>query len=656
MRIPGFTGSTARAIDGPSPRRTLLVVAILFTLAGLAAPSGATAAWLPGGTPICTLPGVQTAPSLAPDGAGGAYFVWRDAAQGNDLFLSRVGPDGAPAAGWPAQGRRVALTPGARSFATIGADGAGGVGVAWYDGSVPRGIRLDSSGAATAGWSADGNPLPTYAPDPNAYGHAVRADGLGGFWVTFARWSSICPDVCYYSSTHALARVTPTGGDGGTTSLVNSSAATGTQVTPTPVESGQILLTLSAAEYGFSVIAQRRSAVTTTLWAMDYVQMQPTSSDGAGGAYMVSWLDPVDRVLRVNDSGVAAPGWPSGGVPVRSGSVDTRDLRALNDGSAGALAFWWESDPAGTVLRVQRLLATGALAPGWPADGVVVCAAPGTREGRMLPDGTGGAYFAWTDRRTDPDGDLYAHRVLASGTMDPGFAADGTLIAGGAGRQVLGDLVAVASGEAVVGWVDERAGAANADVYAQRLPLDAAVPALASLASLSATPECVRMEWQVDAGPATDVRLDRRRASAPWLEVATLAVDGLGRATFEDRDVLAGERLEYAIRFGGAPGEGHVATAFADVPLRPGFALAGFAPNPSPATATLSFALPDGAGARSLEVLDLQGRRVESVDVARLGAGAHRVTLGGEGLAPGLYVIRLRVGERAIARTGLVLR
>lgn len=274
----------------------------------------------------------------------------------------------------------------------------------------------------------------------------------------------------------------------------------------------------------------------------------------------------------------------------------------------------------------------------------------------MAPDGTGGAYFAWTDRRTDPDGDLYAHHVLAAGTLDPGFAADGTLIAGGPGRQVLGDLVAVANGAAIVGWVDERAGAANSDVYAQRLPLDAAVQALASLVSLVATPGSVRMEWQADAGVATGLRLDRRRFGEAWREIAALAVDGLGRATFEDRDVLAGERLEYGVRSGGAEGEGHLATAFADVPLRPEFALAGFAPNPSPAVATLSFVLPDDAGARSLEVLDLQGRRVECVDVARFGAGAHRVTLGREGLAPGLYVIRLRVGDRAVTRTGLVLR
>src|SRR5262249_51169817 len=123
-------------------------------------------------------------------------------------------------------------------------------------------------------------------------------------------------------------------------------------------------------------------------------------------------------------------------------------------------------------LRVQRLLGTGAPAPGWPVDGVVVSTAPGVRNVHLVADGSGGAFLAWNDVRSDADGDLFAAHLVGNGALDPNFAAGGGRVAGGAGRQGLGDLIAAGAGSAIVGWQDERAGAANADVYAQRL-LDA---------------------------------------------------------------------------------------------------------------------------------------------------------------------------------------
>src|SRR5262249_24459138 len=184
---------------------------VVLALASLAPARVARADWSAGGSPVCTLPGIQSAPTLAPDGAGGAYLVWKDAAQGNDLFIAHLGADGLPVTGWPAQGRRVASTPHERLLTTLGADGAGGVNLAWSVDPVggdgePHAIRLDASGATSPGWVPDGNPLPN-----GNYGETAAADGLGGLWVTYGDWYSFCPDICYYDSGQSLSHVGPDG-------------------------------------------------------------------------------------------------------------------------------------------------------------------------------------------------------------------------------------------------------------------------------------------------------------------------------------------------------------------------------------------------------------------------------------------------------------
>ncbi|MFI5372766.1 MAG: T9SS type A sorting domain-containing protein, partial [Candidatus Eisenbacteria bacterium] len=72
-------------------------------------------------------------------------------------------------------------------------------------------------------------------------------------------------------------------------------------------------------------------------------------------------------------------------------------------------------------------------------------------------------------------------------------------------------------------------------------------------------------------------------------------------------------------------------------------ALRGIEPNPASSRVTVRFVLPVAAPA-TLEVLDLEGRRVALVEVGGLGPGAHAVVLDRDlaGLPTGLYAVRLR--------------
>jgi hypothetical protein len=78
-----------------------------------------------------------------------------------------------------------------------------------------------------------------------------------------------------------------------------------------------------------------------------------------------------------------------------------------------------------------------------------------------------------------------------------------------------------------------------------------------------------------------------------------------------------------------------------------GFALRSVGPNPARGAARVSFTLADGRPAR-LELVDLTGRRVRSIELRGAGPGAHHADLDGLGeLRPGLYFVRLsQAGQR----------
>ncbi len=177
--------------------------------------------------------------------------------------------------------------------------------------------------------------------------------------------------------------------------------------------------------------------------------------DGQGGMLVV-WDDYRNSVpggtsvdiyaQRVMSDGTLAPGWSVDGVPVSR--LPQRQLfpGVIADGTGGAFVTW-DNNNAPRDIYLQRLSSEGAPSYGWPADGVAVCTAPGTQATPQLAtDGASGVFVAWTDVR---DGTLavYAQRLLADGTLAPGWPVDGALMVPG---QVLRELVPDGAGGAYV--------------------------------------------------------------------------------------------------------------------------------------------------------------------------------------------------------------
>lgn len=118
-------------------------------------PGGSPAAgWPVNGLPLCIAGGIQMAPSIASDGAGGAFVSWQDHRSGTgwQVFVQHVQASGTLAPGWPLNGLAACVAPGDHLIPRPAPDGAGGAVVAWQDtrASLPAifASRIEPDGSA----------------------------------------------------------------------------------------------------------------------------------------------------------------------------------------------------------------------------------------------------------------------------------------------------------------------------------------------------------------------------------------------------------------------------------------------------------------------------------------------------------------------------
>lgn len=173
---------------------------------------------------------------------------------------------------------------------------------------------------------------------------------------------------------------------------------------------------------------------------------------------------------------------------------------------------------------------------------------------------------------------------------------------------------------------------------------DTATPTLASMVDLSAEPGLVRAEWQLDSPGLTAGRIERRAEGESWADLQAALADGSGRVRLEDRSVESGKRYGYRLSFPMSGGTVHSGESWIEVPQQVSFALQGARPNPASGMLTVMLSLPRSMPA-SLEVLDLNGRRLLRKDLGGFGAGQHLVRVDdAANLRPGLYMLRLTQG------------
>lgn len=205
------------------------------------------------------------------------------------------------------------------------------------------------------------------------------------------------------------------------------------------------------------------------------------AGDDAGGVFALwrqSAGGQTDVYLqRITADGEVSPGWPDTGIALSTNPRNDAPQGLLLDGAGGVWALWQESNTVtGTDLWMQRVRGDGSLVPGWPASGVPVVRAPRNQvQAAIVADGAGGAYVAWEDGRYELtlSRDVYAQHLLADGAVAPGWMEDGLPVC--TIEAFAGSPVLLANGVegTLVGWIDNRRGVV--DIFAQRLLADGSI-------------------------------------------------------------------------------------------------------------------------------------------------------------------------------------
>ena len=359
------------------------------------------------------------------------------------LILALVSAEAAPTlAGetpaWTRGGLPVAAGVGDQVNPTLVSDGAGGAIIAWEDNRADAvGVcvqHLTSLGVPASGWSAPGILL-SRARQP-----WIAGEGGHGAMVAWAVSSSI-----------NFRRI------------VN----------------GEPFTEAGAEVIDFAAGVPRAEALPAEIMKVPHNELPFALPDGAGGV-LLAWKRlslSADKLMfqRLDASGAPATGW----IYVRSnaGFYGEYDPSMCADGSGGAIFAWKGGYPA--TIMAQRMMSDGAVAPGWPASGAVVCAEPGNhRATGIVPDGAGGAIVVWRDGRGGSFEQIYAQRVTADGAIAAGWPAGGRAICtyavdpgdsrfNGTYYEGSSPLAADGAGGAFIIWSDRRAD--GGDVYAQHL-------------------------------------------------------------------------------------------------------------------------------------------------------------------------------------------
>jgi hypothetical protein len=296
--------------------------------------------WTAGGLPVCTAAGGQDQHWLAPDGSGGAVFVWRDARAGNlDIYAQRVRGDGQIA--WPADGLGVCTEPHDQHDPWIASDGEGSVYLAWQDqrGSAADVFVQRISLAGEPAWATDG------------------------------------VMVCGASTVERLPR------------LVAG-------------PSGAIVVWEDRRADAGDLYAQRVGTDGSLLWTAGGVpvcvapeaQNDPfLAADGTGGI-VVAWQDGRGscRAQHLDAGGVAT--WADTGVRLGSPAADHGHVRITGDGAGGAVVVFSDETPGGWA-GAQRVDRQGHW--GYPC--------PEIASASDVPGDQGGLVnLAWHASRLDP--------------------------------------------------------------------------------------------------------------------------------------------------------------------------------------------------------------------------------------------------------------
>ena len=390
-----------------------------------------------GGTPLYFTGYDQRHPTLVPDDAGGMYVVWADERWAQcqakctglplEIFAVRLLANGSVAPGWPAGGLNVGAPPLSWLIPTHAcSDGAGGLIIAWSESSP-----TDEGNIRARRYAPDGSSVWGSAPTAVCT-HAARqieprvaSDGAGGAIVVWQDGRGALGELALYAQ-----RVTGVGSTSWTAQGRPLGTTSGRDAGPARLVAGAGgSVYVAWNEAGGAARLGHVTSLGDVDWAFD---LGPADSiidlrieeDGAGGV-LGAWSEDQGaaggrdlHLLHLAEDGAPPPGWTGSEIVCDAPGIPV-DPRLAPDEAGGAYLLWRDHRSGGMQIFATRIDATGSPAPGWPANGHMVCDAPGTRWVEALArDGESGAIALWGDQRDIPSEVLYAQRLVPGGVLD----------------------------------------------------------------------------------------------------------------------------------------------------------------------------------------------------------------------------------------------
>jgi len=482
-------------------------------------------------------------PVIIPDGRGGAFVAASTGRSIHAYHLSAAGtitPSLAGAIG-VASAEKVQPTV----LPMLIPDGDGGAFMAWESGhwlhSNVAVEHIAADGSAVPGW---GGEVPNWS---DKFSPVLCSDGAGGVIVAWM-WLSI--------------RATRFGADSGvptgwpdTTVAVCQASGRRDALGIVPDGAGGALIVWEDGRNGSydQVFAQRIDAT---------------------GVIATGWPADGQAVCRLPSRPGLVRYSPSGLPPARYSAV-------APDGAGGALIVWTMVTSDGGDIYAQHVRPDGSLAPGWPIDGLQVCTAPGSQEAPSIAaDGAGGAFVCWQDGRSTEGVGVYAQHLNGDRSTAPGWPSDGLPLCAAPFDHQIPRVAIDGAGGAIVAWQDLRCSDAGPapQVFASHVASDATLPVAPGIIAASATATgsaadsgIVRVSWRTMGAHALPTPIYCRQIDGPWIQVGTRIPDQTGVVTYADADAIAGCRYGYALGLTTCGAERILGETWVDIPNGAGF-------------------------------------------------------------------------------------
>ena len=319
------------------------------------------------------------------------------------------------------------------------------------------------------------SPICSTATASSRSGLVVTPDGLGGMisaWVD-SRTPGVSSVYFQVSNLTGPALL----GEGG--ALAGTSINTISNLSITPDGVGGAIIAWQSND---DIFAQRVTSSGTTVFT-NPVPLSVTTT--------LEQRNPVISIVNTTEAMVVFQDLNSGNADLHVNKINTstgslvfvndipvcsatgiQDQHAIFPDGAGGLFVSWSDRRAGTNIDVYatHLKNDGTAESGWAVNGTLVCGSDATQgNSRIVLDGTGGIYMVWEDFRAG-NSDIYAQRLTATGTAS-WATANGTLVCNASNNQQGPQLTPTSDG-VIITWTDGRiSNTANRNIYAQKLAL-----------------------------------------------------------------------------------------------------------------------------------------------------------------------------------------